>query len=355
MSYILNQEVINPYGICLGEDLPREHYNPYVSATHSSTLSRTTFAAYQGLEPHHSSIPDRAPTFLWSIFYREVVENYVRRVYNLSDDIEISSSFGARYNNRNSSIYQQPFETEAEAVEYAENLNGPSSLFSLRHNSTHFTATWREQYDGVWVDRQADLRYTGDDVELYTINDYINFWASFFEITPEEFRNTAVHYSVSSQVTDPDQYPEPALDCEPYIKATIVDVNGPTGAIEIDVHFDGSSISDDVTVTVIDGDPVISNTMIENGDGSVTIADNGNINMSNDGGTFYLNEFGNVGFYANGDASLTADNQVQLGVGGTTLTIDSDGFTFRDSTGTVSFTADELNRMRNLVAGSLPE
>ena len=64
--------------------------------------------------------------------------------------------------------------------------------------------------------------------------------------------------------------------------------------------------------------------MIENGDGSVTIHDNGNIIMSNDGGTFFLNEFGNVGFYANNDASLTANAQVQLGVGGTSVTVEND-------------------------------
>ena len=77
--------------------------------------------------------------------------------------------------------------------------------------------------------------------------------------------------------------------------------------------------------------------------------------MSNDGGSFFLNEFGNAGFYASGDASLTADNQVQLGVGGTTLTIGSDGFTFRDSTGTVSFTADELSIIKDTaIIGPLP-
>ena len=71
--------------------------------------------------------------------------------------------------------------------------------------------------------------------------------------------------------------------------------------------------------------------------------------MRNDGGVFFVNEYGAAGFYATEDASLTADNRVQLGVGRTTLTVDNDGFTFRDSTGTVSFTADELSRLKDLL------
>ena len=89
--------------------------------------------------------------------------------------------------------------------------------------------------------------------------------------------------------------------------------------------------------------------MIENGDGAVTIHDNGNIIMSNDGGTFFLNEFGNVGFYANNDASLTANTQVQLGVGGTSVTVENDCFTFRDGTGNVELTADDLTRLKALL------
>ena len=103
-------------------------------------------------------------------------------------------------------------------------------------------------------------------------------------------------------------------------------------------------------MTIIDGDPVVSGTMLENGGGSVTVSDNGNISMLNDGGTFFLNEFGNVGFYAAGDASLTAESQVQLGSGGTTFNVDSNGLNMRDSTGTVSFTADELSRLKDLLS-----
>ena len=93
-----------------------------------------------------------------------------------------------------------------------------------------------------------------------------------YELNPDASQNTP-------------QY-EPSLDCETYIKATIVDVDGPAGPVEIDIDFTGGSIPGDVTVTVVDGDPIVPTTMIENGDGSVTISDNGNILMLNDGGTF---------------------------------------------------------------------
>ena len=130
----------------------------------------------------------------------------------------------------------------------------------------------------------------------------------FFGVTTEEVWDK-ITYSLHSN--GPQDIPEPSLDCETYIKATIVDVDGPGETVEIDIEFTGSSIPGDVTVTVIDGDPVVPNTMLENGDGSITISDNGFISMRNDGGTFFLNEYGTVGFYATGDASLTADNRVQ--------------------------------------------
>ena len=79
---------------------------------------------------------------------------------------------------------------------------------------------------------------------------------------------------------------------------------------------------------------------------SITVADNGNINMSNDGGAFFLNEFGNVGFYANGDASLTSDNQVQLGVGQNSVTVENGSLTIRDETGSATLTAEQINRLK---------
>ena len=85
-----------------------------------------------------------------------------------------------------------------------------------------------------------------------------------------------------------------------------------------------------------------------NVNGNLTVT--GTISMSNDGGSFFLNEFGNAGLYASGDVSLTADNQVQLGVGGTSITVENDMFIFRTSTDSVELSIDELSRLKESVA-----
>ena len=350
MSYVVKTEVINPNGICLENpvsppiiDLKRNNVIEFIVSEEDPVTGDRT---------QHRVMIDT----------NTLVGDYIRRVYNLPDDTYVDvdvicstlSQFGEATQPRSWGFYNRSngrlrtakaFSTEAEALEYVDTLGNPDPIITLPHNSdpgpyTLYTVYWSQEVDGVSVFRTADLRYTGDQVTLYTINDLINFLALFVGVTPEEV--PVRHTASSSEV-------EPSLDCEPYIKATVVDVDGPGDTVEIDIDFTGGSIPGDVTVTVVDGDPVVSNTMIENGDGAVTIHDNGNIIMSNDGGTFFLNEFGNVGFYANNDASLTANTQVQLGVGGTSVTVENDCFTFRDGTGNVELTADELTRLKALL------
>ena len=348
MTYVVDTEVINPYGICLGEGLSRENYTPYVDYSIYYTL--LIFQSYQGsFNPLDISNPN---SHSWESSWRFSLAtgsgDYIRQAHNLSSDTRINVELAQTifHPQMTSSIDQRTFETKAEALEYVDTLGNPTPIATIHRDEILFTATWRQQVDGIWIDRDTELRYAGDDISLYTINDLVNFFASFFGITPEEID---VNYSLASRSNLDGPVEPPLLDCEPYIKAIIIDVEGSTDPIEINIDFDRDS------VIVIDGDPVVPATMLGNGDGSVTIADNGFISMRNDGGTFFLNEYGTVGFYATGDASLTADNRVQLGVGRTTLTVDSDGFTFRDSTGTVSFTADELNTIKDhAIIGPLP-
>ena len=343
MSYLVDTKVINPWGICIGEPTFKYNYNFIFRADVDDPITG-------GRSNYQFQIDINTP-----------VGDYVRRVYNLPDDTYVDvdairrtvSEFGGvtyprswGFINREDGRLRtaEAFSTEAEALEYVDTLGNPDPIITIPHYGDEpepilFTAYWEQEIDGIMVFRSADLRYTGDQVILYTINDLVNFLASFFGVTPEE---------IPVQYTGP-ELGEPSLDCETYLKATIVEVDGPSSPIEIDIDFTGGSIPGDVTVTVIDGDPVVSNTMIENGDGAVTIHDNGNIIMSNDGGTFFLNEFGNVGFYANNDASLTANTQVQLGVGGTSITVENDCFTFRDGTGNVELTADDLTRLKALL------
>ena len=347
MSYVVKTEVINPNGICLENpvsppiiDLKRNNVIEFIVSEEDPVTGDRT---------QHRVMIDT----------NTLVGDYIRRVYNLPDDTYVDvdvicstlSQFGEATQPRSWGFYNRSngrlrtakaFSTEAEALEYVDTLGNPDPIITLPRDSdpepTLFTTSWSQEIDGVTVSRSVDLKYTGDQVTLYTIDDLVNFLALFFGVTPEEVP-VVWQYSLN----------EPPYDCETSLKATVVDVDGPIGPIEIDVDFTGGSIPGDVTVTTIDGDPVVSNTMIENGDGAVTIHDNGNIIMSNDGGTFFLNEFGNVGFYANNDASLTANTQVQLGVGGTSVTVENDCFTFRDGTGNVELTADDLTRLKALL------
>ena len=330
MSYVVKTELMNPLGVCLenpGRAITERIHGHRCLVWEIDPITGNTGAAYNWYVDETNSL----------------AQDYIRRVYNLPDDTGVSatSSWGTDSTNIPGDL-DKAFSTEAEALEYVDTLGNPNPIITLPLDgdpeSTLFTTRWREEIDGIMVTRNVELRYTGEQVAIYTINDLINFLALFFGVTPEE---VPVRGPMNGN-------PVPSLDCETYLKATIIDVDGPAGPIEIDIDFTGSSIGD-VTVTTIDGDPVVSGTMLENGDGSVTISDNGFISMRNDGGAFFLNEYGTVGFYATGDASLTADNRVQLGVGRTTLTVDSGGFNMSDSTGTVSFTADELSRLKDLL------
>ena len=361
MTWIVDVEVINPYGICTGEGLSRENYTPFAGGTYHSGRGNFQFRFHQS-----DLYSDRGYEIItWYIIVPigDNVRDYVRRVNNLSDDIEIETPFVTAFHLltfpditnlitvTNKSIQdQRDFETETEALEYVDSLENPAPIrTTIRTNESIFRPTWREQIDGIWVDRHMELIYTGDDVTLYTLDDLVNFFALFLGITSEEIWDKVEYehdrYDWGSLPT-PDN--PPAFGCETYLKATIIDADGLNEPTEVDIDFTGSSIGD-VTVTTIDGDPNVTLTEIVNGDGSVTIHDNGNIIMSNDGGTFFLNEFGNVGFYANNDASLTANTQVQLGVGGTSVTVENDCFTFRDGTGNVELTADELTRLKALL------
>ena len=120
------------------------------------------------------------------------------------------------------------------------------------------------------------------------------------------------------------------------------DISGAIDNLQSDIDAVTNSITNRLTnvSTTIDGGLHISSDL------SVS----GSLNISNDTGTFFMNEFGNAGIYAHGDASPTADNQVQLGVGGTSITVENDMFIFRTSTDSVELSIDELSRLKESVA-----
>ena len=344
MSYAVHVEVINPYGICLGDELTRVRFNPFASLSINLYDHTFLFRNYQGI----GNLYD----FYWSHFWRmdidTLITDYFTQTYNITDTRRSflwSSVF--RSVSTRSENHQRNFHTKAEALEYVDTLGNPEPIVAISNGDNVFTATWEEQIDGIWIERSGALEYTGDGVTLYTINDLRDFLVLFFGVTSEEIPIEDGVTTYEETLGD-DARPVPEINCEPYLKATIIDIDGPDEAVEINIDFDGSSVPGDVIVTVIDGDPPA--TELENGAGSITISDNGNILMLNDGGTFFLNEFGNVGFYANGDASLTADSQVQLGVGQNSVTVENGSLTIRDSSGSATLTAAELNSLKDLLS-----
>ena len=373
MSYVVSTEVVNPFGLCLGEGWGGEDYAPFAeyklgyNFTFDGSEDRRVwyerlyesgfyfnyhYGENDGISIDLTGRP--APAYSLRVDVGSLIEDYVRRVYNLPDDTFITTYVTFEWARRHQYRAYAPtktFETEEEAVEYIDNYYGTvaevilfDTIGSNENNISLFGAAWRQEVDGVWINREVKLNYTGGLSRLRTINDFVNFLALFFNVTPEEVTVTRQVYSSSIRqhlIDNP-----PAFDCDPYYKATIVNLNDPVSPIQIDVPFSGFRIPSDVTVTVVDGDPPVTLTEVVNGDGSVVISDNGNINMSNDGGTFFLNEFGNVGFYANGDASLTADNQVQLGVGQNSVTVENGSLTIRDETGSATLTAEDINRLK---------
>ena len=367
VSHTVITETINPFGMCLGEELPpAEDYDPYATAQIISAGAYFDFRSYLGnLNEHGQTRADHR----FVVRVREILQAYVRRTYNIPDDVNLnqgSNSGAGIYSSgwcSGSSLKEwdfldyRRFGSEEQALSYVDTLGDPEPIYTIPmidNDDSHiplFWARWREEVDGVFIERRVELKYTGDEVTLYTINDVINFLALFFEVTPEEVLNEAYYNAEASGNTTLPLDDGPTLDCETYKRTTVTQDYFPAGPIEVDIDFDGFSIPADVAVTITHvGNPVVPTTLLENGDGSLVISDDGNINMRNDGGTFFLNEFGNVGFYAAGDASLTAESQVQLGSGGTTFNVDSNGLNMRDSTGTVSFTADELSRLKDLLS-----
>ena len=354
MTYVVNVEVINPFGMCRGEDLPKDLYTPYArfdvigyelgNYVFRSFTGRDLTSRYTGHSSHLWIVDRDAPST------DTIITDYFFQAYDISDNYrEFSWSDAFEPWNTTNENHQRTFETEAEALEYVDTLGNPEPIHIVRNGQDVFSATWEEEINGVWVERSGQLRYTGDEIVLYTINDFFNFLElflsaeiSFIGENSHSAENAHEFYGIELE-------PVPEINCDPYLKATILEAETDT-SIEINIDLTGSSIPGDVTVTIIDGDPIVPLTMLENGPGSVAIADNGNILMLNEGGTFFLNEFGNVGFYANGDASLTADNQVQLGVGQNSVTVESGSLTIRDSSGSATLTAAEINGLKDLLS-----
>ena len=177
MSYTVSTEIINPWGICVGELNP-EDYNPYATWRLSHNSGSGQHAAVFSFESYHGTY--RYPQYQitddymhrFTVSLRRLILDYVRRVYNVPDDIDIVVSSNSDYQPGVERFHrgtQQTFETKAEALEYVDGLGNPEPIITIS-NSVLFNATWQQQIEGAFIDRAAELNYTGDPVTLYTIN-----------------------------------------------------------------------------------------------------------------------------------------------------------------------------------------
>ena len=180
MSYVVSTEVINPYGVCLGEELNGEDYTPHARLT---TFFRSASFRYRFYLGTYDIDGNEYWTHSFRLHMDDLIKDYVRRVYNVPDDIVIDVDFDASaWTNdhaldRPSQGTQQTFETETEALEYVDGLGNPDPLITLldptdRRYTPLFTATWRQEIDGVFVSRSAELSYTGEQIALYTYHDF---------------------------------------------------------------------------------------------------------------------------------------------------------------------------------------
>ena len=342
--WLLRVKTASPWGLC-EENLPEvttEEYVPFAVCdypdSNSGTLSqyRFEFRWYGGEIGQESNGRNfTAGQLIYRIYLEESIRRWAQRTYDLPSDlggndrsIEVTLDLRVSYGNTRTvnrvhygvatTAVEQRFETEAEAIEFAESQS-VVPLITFIDGDYLFRVRFTQVIEGVTVDRNVGIQHTGDPLKIYTIADLENYYANALgDDTP--FRVEAF----------PDNWQDywTGADCEPRLEATILNLDD-FGSSTITIEPDIQSIPGRSSITIVDGDPDLTLTEVVNGPGSITISDNGNINMSNDGGSFYLNEFGHSGMYANGDVSLTAGQTAQLGVGSHSLSVVSDGFIFQ--------------------------
>ena len=96
-------------------------------------------------------------------------------------------------------------------------------------------------------------------------------------------------------------------------------------------------------------------TGITNGNASIFVDDQGSVRMqaANTEGqptaSFFLTEHGAGGFNVNGSFFANGNREASFGGGGHTFTLDERGYTFRHNREEVTFTFDEIKRLKDLI------
>ena len=338
----------NPFGVCLS-NLPTDIYLPSAHVYgNPKGWATTQFVAEDGtrVNPGRNRIAHD-----YTVSYLKQTIDLVRRTYNLSEDTEVSISRFGSPGSGNSEGYLFTGYNKDNVASNADSVV-PEILTRMDTGEHMFQADFRQEIGGTYFDRTVNFNYDGETQTFYNLQDVINFWAVYLNVEPSEFETTYIHTDendVSTTYSNDEiaNSPWPGFGCNTEKRTTIVNLEDNTSStISVEFDFSPRLNPSEIPVTIIDGDPPL--TELGNGDGSIVISDNGNISMSNDGGTFFMNEYGNAGFFANNDVSLTANTQVQLGAGSTSLDVNNT-FTFRDDTGVASLTAAEINRLKELL------
>ena len=315
--WVVDVETIAPFGYC-NWSLDESVYKPRCALQYPRTQSNTYDGEVYGQEQFlFNFYQGEQQALTLQMYYHQGVYDWIRRTYDLpellDEDITIDHEIFPdptyqfivhRYSSGSnvvSTTAQERFETEAEAIEYAEGMHVLKPLITFNDGDYLFRASFRQEIEGVYVTRTVGIQHSGDPIEIYTARDLENYYANAAD--PEN------QYYSEDQTFFTEQYGADLdwladANCETSLNITVFNVDTLVSSVitvEPDYNVPGPG---DLTLTIVDGDPVVPTTMIENGPGSVTISDNDNILMLNEGGTFFLNEFGNVGFYANGDACL---------------------------------------------------
>ena len=275
-------------------------------------------------------------------YYDEVDFDYEAFRQSLSeitghDVTDITGSFTSLHNYSNSNS------SSSLNGQFTSEPQGVALLGShLNISSTSITVSYKHQVSSIEVN--AQLTITLDRLISYPLEYLEAFENSGFalnRLTREDYPGSIRQYA---------KVQDPAFMSNPQ-ETSFVCINIDTLVqTEISVSLPDESR---VEVTIIDGDPPM--TSLANGNSSIFIDPAGAVRMqaaTADGAplaSFFLTEHGAGGFNVNGSFFANGNREASFGGGGHTFTLDERGYTFRHDRENVTFTFEEIKRLKDLI------
>ena len=257
--WIVDVNTVNPWGICLADHVDDETVSEaFATCLYPNSAVSTDIRTQRILQFNFYWTRGDGDGFNGSIDASSRAIVWVRDTYDLPNSTNITIDATVFPDElviydeyRETSVItnhaQERFETEAEAIEFAESQS-VVPLITFNDGDYLFRAQFRQEVGGVWVDRNVGIQHVGDPIEVYTITDLENYYANAFG--PYDY---PVFYTQNLY----DQ-----TDCETSLNITIFNVDEDVSStITVDPDFQG--VPGGSTVTIVDGDPVVSGTMIQ--------------------------------------------------------------------------------------------